>query len=146
MCSLVCIEGAATPQHHFPVQQIALTALTTTVKSTVGQVSLSQHLFPDHLELNWSSSTCLLVQIITIHITSAQLNKAAAVLLVPWALEPLARGFLWPQIPQHHLVCLGLSIPSWVSTTCDTDLWQLYPLSASTPTQIHTGHTVWAGV
>lgn len=42
--NLICIEGAATPQHDFLVWQIALTVLTTTVQSTVGQVSCPWHL------------------------------------------------------------------------------------------------------
>lgn len=59
-----------------------------------------------------------MVQIITIHITYAQLNKAAAVLLVPSALEPLARGILQPQLPHHHLI--ASVFPSQVSTACDS--------------------------
>lgn len=51
-----------------------------------------------------------MVQIITTHITYAQLNKAAADLPVPSALESLARGFLQPRLPQHQLVCLGQSL------------------------------------
>lgn len=48
--------------------------------------------------------------IITIHITYAQLNKAAAILLVPSSLKARTRGFLQPQLPQHHLVCPGQSL------------------------------------
>lgn len=149
MCSLVCIGGAATPQHHFPVQQIALPALTTTVKSTVGQVSLSQHLFPDHLELNQSSSTCLrgsdrynthyLCSVKQSCCCSAcSLSFRVPCKRVPPASAPSASlGVPWAE---------PLGFPSQVLTTCDTDPWQLYPLSASIPSQMHTGHAVWADV